>query len=254
MNGIAGIIGGISVKIFALADLFIPRLCVGCGRINPKGRYALLCNECARNIILPVGGKCKLCGEILGANNMPNVNGCVHCMDMKIAYKEVLCATTFDGAVKDIVHALKYSKLRLAADDMAKIALANPKTREFLMGAVIVPVPLYALRKMKRGFNQSELIARRICDLAPELGLRVENLLVRRKSTSTQTKLTRAERAENVKNSFGLSKSGLAEDRNKKVVILDDVITTAATINECAKTLAKAGYKNLYAFAVAKRR
>lgn len=57
-----------------------------------------------------------------------------------------------------------------------------------------------------------------------------------------------------MKNSFGLSKSGLAEDRNKKIVILDDVITTAATINECAKTLAEAGYKNLYAFAVAKRR
>ncbi len=239
--------------IRTIADFLFPRFCVACGCINPKGKFDFLCPECAQKITYCIGGKCNICGEILGANNMPNINGCHMCNELNIAYERALCPVVFEGAVKKLIHELKYSKAQYVARDLAKIALLHPQTKEYLSNAIIVPVPMSKLRKITRGYNQTELLAKEIAKECPELNIKILPLLERVKNTSTQTKLDRSARIKNMKSAFTLNKTITIPDQNAKIVILDDVITTTATINECAKVLKKAGFKNIFAFSIAKK-
>ncbi len=235
-----------------IADFLFPRICIGCGRINPKGKFNLICPDCAKNIAFCTGGKCTVCGEILGANNMPNIEGCPMCAELNIAFKSALCPTVFDGIIKTLIHKLKYEKANYAAKDLARIALLHPQTKTFLKDAIIVPVPIGKLRELARGYNQAEVLAREIQAQAPDLNIEIRHILKRIRNTSTQTKLDRQARIKNMKNAFALSKKSLPE-KESKIIILDDVITTTATVNECAKVLTKVGYKNIFAFSIAKR-
>ncbi len=172
---------------------------------------------------------------------------------MNIAYKQVLCTTVFNGAITDLIHTLKYKKAPYIAKDLAKLALLHPETEHFLQDAILVAVPLSHIRKIKRGYNQAEEIAQEITKQAPYLNIKTAKLLKRIKTTTTQTKLDRNERMANVAKAFTYTSQCNSIDKNQKIVIVDDVITTASTINECAKVLKKCGFKNIFAFSIAKR-
>ncbi len=175
------------------------------------------------------------------------------CAELDIAYTKALCPVVFDGAIKKLIHELKYSQAQYVAKDLIKIALLHNETSEFLKEAIVVPVPIGKIRKMTRGYNQTEVLARTIQKIAPELNTKTVNLLKRIKNTSTQTRLDRNERIKNMHNAFAINTSVALPTRHSKIVILDDVITTTATINECAKVLKKAGFKNIFVFSIAKR-
>ncbi len=240
-------------KLKAIADFFFPRICIGCGKVNAKGRFNFVCPQCAADIFYCTGGRCLICGELLGASDMPNIRGCHKCNDMHIAYKEALCPVVFGGKAKDLIHALKYTKALHVAGDLAKITLLHPETKDFLRDAYIVPVPLHWRRKILRGYNQAEAVAAAIIKGAPQLNAELAHPLKRTRPTSTQTRLSREERAENIKGAFAPTAAAAKLDKTKRIVIFDDVMTTAATINECARVLKRAGFKNIYAFAVAKK-
>ena len=238
---------------FRIADFIFPRTCLVCGKINPKGVYRHLCGDCAKEISLCTGCRCLICGEILGGADMPDINGCPKCMDMQITYSQALCPTVFSGPIKRLVHAIKYSSAPYAAEDLATAAAFHPKTKDFLRNAVVVPVPLYRLRRLKRGYNQAEVIARALAAKFPELNIEIAHLLRRTRNTSTQTRLTREERTQNIRGAFETTPEAANIRKDAPIVIFDDVMTTAATANECAKTLRKAGFKNLRVFAIAKK-
>ena len=243
----------IKLIIKNLANLLFPRVCTSCGAIAFKGRYNTICPNCVKNIAYNTGGRCLQCGEILGANNMPNITKCPKCAEMNIAYKEVLCITVFSGTIVDAIHALKYKNAPYIAKDLAQLALLHPETKAFLQDATLVAVPLSISRKIKRGYNQAEEIALEITKRTKHLNTQHAKLLKRTRSTSTQTKLDRSQRMQNIAKAFATTKICDTIDKNQKIVIIDDVITTASTINECAKVLKKAGFKNIFAFSIAKR-
>ena len=240
-------------RINAVADFLFPRRCLACGEINPKGIYKHICGDCATTAMLCTGGRCLICGEIIGGKDSPNVRGCPKCFDIKTAYDEAFCPTVFDGTAKQLIHALKYASAPYAATDLAKLALRHPDTEIFLQNATIVPVPLHWLRRFKRGYNQTEIIARQIVKIAPRLNIKIADILKRTRRTSTQTKLSREARMENIKGAFALKAGVKLPPKDAPIILLDDVMTTTATINECAKTLKRAGFKNIRAFAVAKK-
>ena len=184
---------------------------------------------------------------------MPNIALCPKCANMNIAYKRVLCTTSYNGSIINLIHALKYKNAPYIAKDLAQLALLHPETETFLRDAILVAVPLSFTRKLKRGYNQSEEIVREITKRAHHLNIKTAKLLKRTKQTSTQTRLDRNERMKNVAKAFTHTPQGNTIDKNQKIVIVDDVITTASTINECAKILKKCGFKNIFAFSIAKR-
>lgn len=104
----------------------------------------------------------------------------------------------------------------------------------------IVPVPLYWWKRLRRGYDQTSLLARII---SQETGLSEQRMLRRIKNTQTQTRLDEDQRQRNVRNAFVLRDNSV---ENKKVVLVDDVLTTGATLNECARVLKENGAREVY--------
>lgn len=125
----------------------------------------------------------------------------------------------------------------LLARGMSGLVLSDP----FLATAdTITPVPLHWWKRLRRGYDQASLLAR---IMKQETGINDHRLLRRIKSTRTQTRLDDTQRQENVRNAF-IMDSGCVED--KKVILVDDVLTTGATMNECARVLKEAGAREVY--------
>ena len=154
----------------------------------------------------------------------------------------------YDGSLRRIVHALKYDKRRLLAEPLG--ALLREAGADVLAGAdAVVPVPLHPLRAWQRGFNQSD-------DLARELRLPVWPVLARTRHGPPQAGLPAARRHANVRAAFGISRLGGWRFRrrlfNATVVLIDDVMTTGATMEACGRVLREAGVRRVRALTVAR--
>ena len=153
-----------------------------------------------------------------------------------------------DKALQLFIHSIKYNKRFLSAKYLGKLIGKNLKEQIINWNVdIIVPVPLHSLRKVDRGFNQSKYIANGI---GKELGIDVKsNLLKRTRYTETQTNLTLKEREENISNAFQAKHNRMI--KGKTFLLVDDIITTGATISECGKVLLDAGAERVYACSAA---
>ena len=157
----------------------------------------------------------------------------------------------FDDVLRDVVHALKFQGRRGLAARLGP--LLSTTAADLLAGAVaVVPVPLHRWRQWRRGYNQAEL-------LAATLGLPIWHVLRRRRPTRPQTSLDRDARRENVARAFALGHcrpGGAARARRRvagcTLVLVDDVLTTGATLEACAAVLRGAGAGEVRAVAVAR--
>lgn len=237
------------MKIFKrFLDLIFPRHCIVCGRENPDGEFKYLCEECADKPFITQVERCKRCAEIV---SLP-CGVCAKCASDELYFEKSLVVCEYADAGRSLVLELKYHGGVYVADDMARLLVRVKNFREYFMDAVLVPAPLHSKRMRKRAYNQSEVLCGAVAKLYPELNLRVENLLLRKKFTPTQTALSKNERIENVRGAFAV-KGGLNISKNAKIIVADDVMTSGATLNECAKTLRRAGFENVSAFAFARR-
>lgn len=157
-------------------------------------------------------------------------------------------AGEYDGALRDIIHAFKYDGRRGLARPLGRLAAAEA---DGVLGGAqyVVPVPLHPLRRLRRGFNQAE-------DLARELGLPLANVLWRHRMTAPQTGLHASARRRNVRGAFTLSPLWSRRRQSALeggvVVLVDDVRTTGATLNACAEVLLEAGVREVRALTLAR--
>ena len=155
-----------------------------------------------------------------------------------------------EGVLQSLIHELKYSGLSTIGVDLGKhlgVRIMELLPDESIAG--LVPVPLHRVKQRERGYNQSECICRGI---ACATGLPVlTSLLQRTKYTKAQTQLTLTEREENVNNAFAVRRREEASVKHAKFLLVDDVITTGATIIASARALAAHGAKKIYACSVA---
>jgi ComF family protein len=157
------------------------------------------------------------------------------------AVSEARAIGAYEATLRDVIHALKYDGRRSIAPRLS--ALMAEHGADVLRGAdIVVPVPLHASRRRQRGFNQAE-------DLARGLGLPVLNALRRVRATQPQVELPAEARKENVKHAFALRRPSI---QGTIVVLVDDVATTGATLDACAKVLTKAGARDVRALTAAR--
>lgn len=235
-------------------DLIFPRECANCGAINPIGGLQTLCKECAKSVFIVKSSYCSRCAEVFG-NRVDGeiLDSCPKCFENPPHFAKSRTACLFAGSSKELVENLKYRGKTASAADMAKIALSVPDLKNFFDGAILVPVPLHWRRLSKRGFNQAEIISRHLLKNFPDCGLKIKNLLSRNRNTSTQTVLEKSEREKNIRGAFALSRNAEKISKNSRLILVDDVMTTTSTMSECARTLKRAGFKNVDAFAFARR-
>lgn len=220
----------------ALLDLALPPTCISCGAIvREEGG---LCGGCWGRLTLISPPVCHRLGTPFSVPPFPGDGPPVspEALADPPAFDRARAAVVFGPVSRDLVHRLKYGDRLDLARPMARLmAQAAP---DLLKEAdLILPVPLHVFRLWRRRFNQSALLARRLADLA---GRKVElETLVRVRATASQVDLSRAERRANVSGAFrvrsGASVSGL------RVVLVDDVLTTGATLDACARVLRRAG-------------
>jgi ComF family protein len=212
----------------AILDLVYPSRCVVCDRLG----QGALCESCRAKVQPVAGPHCERCQE-------PGAEGiCPHCRNHPPAFVVARAAALFETPIRDAIHALKYDKRESVAEPLADI-LEEVWKQEAELHSVeaLVPLPIHRRREKERGFNQSALLAQR---LSQRLSLPVlEGVLSRPVYRRPQVGLSAADRASNVEGVFQVSPSEAVAGR--KLLLVDDVMTTGATCNEAARTLLQAG-------------
>lgn len=225
----------------ALLDLWTPRHCLGCEEpLGESAPWGYVCPKCVRRLDFVYPPCCHTCGH-----PFPGIGfgqACSHCAELQPVFDEGRCCLLHRDLAAVLVRTLKYHDGRYLHRDIAAILGKLPWLSAYVQDAVLVPVPLFAARERERGFNQSEWLARIVAqtfDLVPPA-----DLLRRSRSTQTQTRLSRTERARNVRRAFTLAHSAPLNP-DLTYMLVDDVFTTGATLNECARVLRRAGARQL---------
>lgn len=222
----------------SVGDLFFPRNCLITGvPLDGVARGRYLSPEAMHRVIHAYEPCCETCGfPYFGM--VAGLRVCPHCEDLEPVFQRGRTLFLAREAGRAIIHELKYRGGRYLEADIGHLLRGRPDFCDYLRGAVLVPVPLFAARERKRGFNQSLLLCRLFAQAVD--GLRVEPLLERVRDTGSQTRLNRRQRYDNVKNAFAPRKDALIDSR-LRYVLVDDVFTTGATLNACADALRRGG-------------
>lgn len=233
--------------IRAVGDALIAALlapCCACCR-TPLDRptRGAVCPACWASIAPAGDPLCDTCGDALSSWR-PGVDGDRRCSRCRRSHRVIARGRSigaYEGALRDILHALKYERRRSVARPLG--GLMMQAGGPVLEGAEFaVPVPLHLSRRYTRGFNQA-------AELAAYVGLPVVHALRRRRATATQTDLPEGQRHTNVRGAFALRRripSGAI------VVVVDDVSTTGATVDACARVLLDAGAREVRALTAAR--
>lgn len=227
-----------------LLHVLFPRMCFACGKDLSYDAKSPLCASCENGLTLPGPLICARCGVVLKSGGAH----CFHCRGSKadtFKCKIIRSACNFNQFSQGLIYALKYQGADYVAPYMGEFMARRFAIFAELTGAnLAIPVPLYKTRLKKRGYNQSELLARSFCK-ATGLALDVTSL-VRVRDTQSQTHLGREKRLENMTDAFAVNNPQAV--KGKTVLLMDDVATTGATLEGCAQALRKAGAKRVMAF------
>ena len=174
---------------------------------------------------------------------------CTNCREMELHFASARSAVTVHGPVLDAIHRYKYNGQMWFEEFLAELFVrgASDWFGEHSVDALL-PVPLYPVKQRERGFNQAERLARRL-GAAVNVPIRID-ILKRVLPTPTQTRLSRSQRAENMRHAFALK--GEHQFKGATFVLIDDVFTTGATTSACAKLLLNAGVEHVMVWTVAR--
>lgn len=232
-----------------ILNLIYPPRCLICFKLleNNDG----FCQECFEKIEIIKAPLCNICGKPLeppqafkGIENPI----CFDCHNRKFFFKYARSIGKYKGVLKDCIHLLKYRGKKVLLKPLNKLIETHlDDLVPFEKISFIAPVPLHKKRLRERGFNQAELIANLIGKIyqIPVLS----NLLEKTVHTLPQVDLNRIERARNIKGAFKVNENPYVQGGT--ILLVDDVYTTGATVNECVRVLKRAGAQEVYVLTLA---
>jgi ComF family protein len=228
-----------------LADAVWPRQCEACDRALAPGERGCLCPSCVASITPPTPPLCERCGAPVGraAGLCPSCRRSPPAFAAACALGLYLPAADGHNPLATAVQRLKYAGRRVVAATLGELLAER---YPFGPGALLVPVPLHRTRLRMRGYNQALLLAR---FLARERGLPLApRALARRRPTAAQAGLDAVGRRANLRDAFAVASPAIVAGR--AVVLVDDVLTTGATADACARALLGAGATGVSVYTV----
>ncbi len=223
-----------------LLDALFPPQCPGC-----KRRGFIICSDCLAQIQPISPPYCPHCHNPLHRSGI-----CWSCYSSPLRLNGLRAASTYQEPLRACIHALKYKQNTRLSQPLGKL-LAQTYRQNNLQADIILPVPLHPDRQRERGYNQAHLLAEQC---AQELSLPLApNILQRRRATPAQAHLSRVERQHNVTDAFICNKTlppNVLGRRN--ILLIDDVSTTGATLQECAVPLFAAGASTVWGLVLAR--
>lgn len=233
--------GIIKLKDVILDALFPSNIkCIFCGRDIPS---SFICSHCDKDEIYNNKNRCTICDTPLKEGNII----CDHCKNKKADrhFSKLFCPFIYDGNVRKSLLQFKSDGAKYLAYPFAHY-IAERLILEQVEFDIIVPVPSHKTTKQKRGYNPAYVLAK---ELSKIMNKPFEDILYKTRLTQNQKFLDYTERQNNLENSMTLLNKSII--KNKTILIIDDIITTGATIEACAKLLINA--KKIYGCAVARR-
>ena len=216
-------------------DLLFPKRCVSCGKFG-----AYICKDCFSKIEFIQKPVCPVCQrQAVGGKTHPGCQG-------RLRLDGLVVATRYSGSVKKAIAKVKYKWAYDIAKILIDLIVVNLWKFDLASDLILVPVPLHVRRKKWRGFNQAEILAK---SLSLKFNQPYGEYLARIIETASQVGLKKDERKKNVKGAFRL-RTG-ADVSGKNILLVDDVYTSGATMQEACRVLKKAGAKTVWAMAVA---
>lgn len=227
----------------AVLDLLYPRHCTGCGVRLEGPTRACLCDVCLAGAVRADVSSCPRCAEPVG----PHSDGRGACpradRHPALAFEAATAVYRYEGPIREVIHALKFqgdlTPVEWVSREVSDAVGRAPWARRV---EVVVPVPLHWTRRLRRRFNQSELIARYVARAHGwPLAARA---VVRTRITGPQSSLGPAEREANVRGAFRVARPGPV--RGRAVLLVDDVMSSCATASECARAIRAAGARYVF--------
>lgn len=235
---------GVGCALQGLNHLLWPAVCINC-RENICETDKNLCKSCWDELLFCTGGDyCRRCGKDVSKFALLG-GACPDCQGGEIHFDGIARSGVYAEALREMILAFKNGQTEL---DSTLGFLANSALQgsDFVNGIeFFVPVPLHWMRRLVRGYNQSLVLAKKLKH--PKAKINMD--LVRIRHTEKQVSVSFNERAANVAGAFAVRKEHNFASR--KVCLVDDIKTTGATLNECAKTLKEAGASKVYALVLA---
>jgi ComF family protein len=212
------------------------------------GRELPLCEGCSSSFIQITSPLCPVCGRPF-ASGTERDHVCEDCLRKRPFFEKARAPYLYEGSLLTAIHEFKYAEKTYLARPLGLLLSSFAKT--WLHGhrkLLVMPVPLHPKRLRERGFNQSLLLADRVAEtLDADLDF---SSLKRIRYTKPQTGLGSKERKRNVRKAFGVSSREAVKGR--EVLLVDDVATTGSTLNECARTLKRAGCRQVFCLVLAR--
>jgi competence protein ComFC len=232
-----------------ILDTLFPITCLGCQKND-----FWLCEKCFQKIPLRRDQVCPACEREITLSGFL----CQACRTIREFQLDALVSAVFydNQTVKKMVHNFKYRFARGLSVPLARLEIKALLLHNTPLPRAIIPVPLHSRRLRWRGFNQAQLLAENISqNLAPPFKIPVLDILERRKYNKPQMELENyQERRQNVRDLFGIRPGiSLNDIKGKVVYLIDDIATTGATLEECAKALKSAGAKKVFAVVIARQ-
>lgn len=226
-----------------LKDTLYPCRCPSCRRIVYNEAF---CDNCWKKLVFIEKPICSICGEPLDIKTNQSIL-CGHCLNKKHYFNKAVSVFIYNRTIARAIYRLKFDRKIFLSKFFAKFIVKNVKEFD---SDYIVAVPIYKNRLEERGYNQSLLLVKEISKIinVPY----IEDAILKIKNTLPQTKLTTNKRKTNLKSAFKINEKYRDLIKDKNILIIDDVLTTGATVDECAKILKKNGAGRVFIGAIAR--
>ncbi len=231
-----GTLASASLRLLtSILDLVFPPHCVACGALG-----SWFCQNCHDQIAIQAPPLCQRCGRPITSGAL-----CARCRHHPPPVDSLRSVALHKYPLSKAIHALKYDGVRVLAAPLGALMAAYAVDLRLDVD-LLVPVPLHRARERERGYNQSRLLA---SEMSSRLGWPVVEAISRLRDTPAQVGLNRAERLANVHGAFAVTDAAVVGQR---VLIIDDVCTTGATLGACAESLRRAGASTVGALTLAR--
>ncbi|MCG2711452.1 MAG: ComF family protein [Candidatus Omnitrophica bacterium] len=241
----------VKLKLFwaSFIDIIYPRYCLICSKSIDDSSYEGACKACLEKIDVNAAPFCKKCGASLKSSTAMANDSCAECRHKQYYFDRALSVCEYAGIARKCIQLFKYKRKLKIGRNLSKIMLAFLK-KHFTLDSIdlIMAVPLHRSKLKERGFNQAEILAEFI-RLNLDIPASFDNLKRVRKTLS-QYQLPLGKRQKNMRDAFGCADKVFF--KNKSILIVDDIFTTGATLNECSRVLKNAGAKKVYTLTIAR--